>query len=138
VQASAADYALTYVTTLKLQLVTWTVVGLTAAKFKQLILLIAWLLVVQCHVHFDLDAVGLLLSVSCVIWLYNSSQLPTAASGQTEHKTSLPTVSSLSLPSNGCLRQSSCHNIMRKLSDLVMLYNLVHSLFVNMKCNEHN
>jgi hypothetical protein len=33
-QACAAGYALTYVTTLKLQLDTWTVVGLAAAKFK--------------------------------------------------------------------------------------------------------
>jgi hypothetical protein len=30
--ACAAGYALTYVTTLKLQLVSWKVVGLTAAK----------------------------------------------------------------------------------------------------------
>jgi hypothetical protein len=35
-QACAADYALTYVTTLKLQLVSLTVVGLTAPKFKPL------------------------------------------------------------------------------------------------------
>jgi hypothetical protein len=33
----AAGYALTYATALKLQLVSWTVVGLTAAKFKPLI-----------------------------------------------------------------------------------------------------
>jgi hypothetical protein len=39
-QASAAGYALTYVTSLKLQLVGWTVVGLTvAAKFKLLYIL---------------------------------------------------------------------------------------------------
>jgi hypothetical protein len=31
-KAYAAGYALTYVTTLKLQLVSWTVVGLTAAQ----------------------------------------------------------------------------------------------------------
>jgi hypothetical protein len=37
-QVCAAGYALTYLTTLKLQLVSWTVVGLTAAKFKPLIL----------------------------------------------------------------------------------------------------
>jgi hypothetical protein len=37
-QVSAAGYALTYVTTLKLQLVSWTVVGLTAAKFEPLVL----------------------------------------------------------------------------------------------------
>jgi hypothetical protein len=36
-QACAAGCALTYVTTLKLQLVNWMVVGLTAAKFKPLI-----------------------------------------------------------------------------------------------------
>jgi cytochrome b len=36
-QARAAGYALTYVTTMKLQLVSWTVVGLTAAKFKHFI-----------------------------------------------------------------------------------------------------
>jgi hypothetical protein len=49
-QARAAGYALTYVTTLKLQLVSWTVVGLTA-----------WLLLVQYHVHLDLHGLGLLL-----------------------------------------------------------------------------
>jgi hypothetical protein len=38
-QACAAGYALTYVTTLKLQVVSQTVVGVTAAKFKPLILL---------------------------------------------------------------------------------------------------
>jgi hypothetical protein len=37
-QVCAAGYALTYATILKLQLVNWTVVGLTAAKFKPLIL----------------------------------------------------------------------------------------------------
>jgi hypothetical protein len=37
-QTCAAGYALTYVTTLKLQFVTWTVVDLTADKFKPLIL----------------------------------------------------------------------------------------------------
>jgi hypothetical protein len=36
-QACAAGYALTYVSTLKLQLVSGTVLGLTAAKFKPLI-----------------------------------------------------------------------------------------------------
>jgi hypothetical protein len=36
--ACEAGYVLTYVTTLKLQLVSRTVVGLTAAKFKPLIL----------------------------------------------------------------------------------------------------
>jgi hypothetical protein len=36
-QSSAAGYALTYVTSLKLQLVRQTVVGLTAAKFKPVI-----------------------------------------------------------------------------------------------------
>jgi hypothetical protein len=33
-QASAADYELNYFNTAKRQLVTWTVVGLTTAKFK--------------------------------------------------------------------------------------------------------
>jgi hypothetical protein len=33
-QACAAGYAVTYVTTLKLRSVSWTIVGLTAAKFK--------------------------------------------------------------------------------------------------------
>jgi hypothetical protein len=37
-QACAAGYVLTYVITLKLQLVSWTVVGLTVAKFKPLLL----------------------------------------------------------------------------------------------------
>jgi uncharacterized membrane protein YvlD (DUF360 family) len=37
-KACATGYALTYVTTLKLQLVSRTVIGLTAAKFKPLIL----------------------------------------------------------------------------------------------------
>jgi hypothetical protein len=37
-QACAAGYALTYATTLKLHLVSGTVVGLTAAKFLPLIL----------------------------------------------------------------------------------------------------
>jgi hypothetical protein len=37
-QAYAAGYALTYLTILKRQFVSWTVVGLTAAKFKPLIL----------------------------------------------------------------------------------------------------
>jgi hypothetical protein len=37
-QVCAAGYALTYVTNLKLQLASWTAVGLTAAKFKPLIL----------------------------------------------------------------------------------------------------
>jgi hypothetical protein len=36
-KACASGYALSYVTTLKLQLVSWTLVGLTAAKFKPLI-----------------------------------------------------------------------------------------------------
>jgi hypothetical protein len=36
--ASAADHALTYFTTLTRQLITWTVVGLTTAKFKALML----------------------------------------------------------------------------------------------------
>jgi hypothetical protein len=35
-QVSVADYALTYFTTPKRQLVTWTVIGLTTAKFKPL------------------------------------------------------------------------------------------------------
>jgi hypothetical protein len=39
-QACAAGYALTYVSTLKLQLVSWTVVGTTAANFKPLILVL--------------------------------------------------------------------------------------------------
>jgi hypothetical protein len=42
VQASAVGYTLTYFTTPKPQLVTWTVVGLTIAKFKPLML--HWLL----------------------------------------------------------------------------------------------
>jgi hypothetical protein len=33
-QACAAGYALTYSATMKLQLVTWTFIGLAAAKFK--------------------------------------------------------------------------------------------------------
>jgi hypothetical protein len=33
-QAWATGYALTYVTTLEMQIVRWTVVSLTAAKFK--------------------------------------------------------------------------------------------------------
>jgi hypothetical protein len=37
-KAFAAGYALTYVTTLTLQLVSWTAIGLTADKFKALIL----------------------------------------------------------------------------------------------------
>jgi hypothetical protein len=37
-QASAVRYALTYATTLKLQLVIWNFVGLTDPKFKLLIL----------------------------------------------------------------------------------------------------
>jgi hypothetical protein len=37
-QDSAADYASTYLTTLKLHLVTWTVVGLTTTKLKSHIL----------------------------------------------------------------------------------------------------
>jgi hypothetical protein len=37
-QPSATDYALTYFTTLKWQLVTLTVVRLTTSKFKHLIL----------------------------------------------------------------------------------------------------
>jgi hypothetical protein len=37
-QACAAGYALTYLTTQKLQLVNWMVIGLTTAKFKSLIL----------------------------------------------------------------------------------------------------
>jgi hypothetical protein len=37
-QACAVGYALTYATTLKLQLASCTVVGLTAAKFKPLII----------------------------------------------------------------------------------------------------
>jgi hypothetical protein len=37
-QASVADYSLTYFTAPKLQLVAWTIVGLTTAKFKALIL----------------------------------------------------------------------------------------------------
>jgi hypothetical protein len=36
-QASVAGNALNYLIALKLQLVSWTVVGLTAAKFKPLI-----------------------------------------------------------------------------------------------------
>jgi hypothetical protein len=37
-QACAAGYALTYVTTLQLLLVSWTVAGLTADKFRPLTL----------------------------------------------------------------------------------------------------
>jgi hypothetical protein len=37
-QACAAGYDLTYLTIPKLQLVSWSVVGLTAAKFKPLVL----------------------------------------------------------------------------------------------------
>jgi hypothetical protein len=37
-KAYAAGYALTYASTLKLKLVSWAVIGLTAAKFKPLIL----------------------------------------------------------------------------------------------------
>jgi hypothetical protein len=53
-QACAAGYALTYLTTPKLQLVSWSAVGLTAAKFKPLIL----------TVH------GLSLSNTTYIWIY--------------------------------------------------------------------
>jgi hypothetical protein len=37
-QAFAAGYASTYLTNLKLQFVSWTVIGLTTAKIKPLIL----------------------------------------------------------------------------------------------------
>jgi hypothetical protein len=37
-QFCAVDYALTYITTTKLQLVNWTVADLTAAKFNPVIL----------------------------------------------------------------------------------------------------
>jgi hypothetical protein len=53
-KACAAGYALTYVTTLKLQWVSWTDVGLTATKFKPLI--------------FRLP--GLFLSNTTYIWIY--------------------------------------------------------------------
>jgi hypothetical protein len=51
---------------MKLQLVSWKVVGLTAAKFKPLILY-AWLLLVQYHIYLDLHGLGLNLPVFCVI-----------------------------------------------------------------------
>jgi hypothetical protein len=58
-QACGAGYALTYVTSLKLQLVTWTIVGLTATKFKPLVLPSAWFLIAQYHVHLDMHACAL-------------------------------------------------------------------------------
>jgi hypothetical protein len=54
VEASAADSFITS----KRQVVTGTVVGLATAKFQPLIRPMqsyAWLLLVQLHVHFDLD-----------------------------------------------------------------------------------
>jgi hypothetical protein len=53
-QACAAGYALTYFMIVKLQVVSWTIVGLTAAKFKPLIL----------PMH------GFYLSNTMYIWIY--------------------------------------------------------------------
>jgi hypothetical protein len=58
-QACAAGYALTYASTLKLQLVRWTAVGLTAAKFKPGFSV--------SNVPLDLCGLCLLLPVSCII-----------------------------------------------------------------------
>jgi hypothetical protein len=57
-KAYTESYSLTYVTTLKLQLVSWALVGLTAAKFNPLLLL------AQFQLHLDLHDLGLLLPVS--------------------------------------------------------------------------
>jgi hypothetical protein len=73
-QACAAGYASTYATTLKLQLVSWTVVGLTTAKFKPLCTSYAWLLLVQYHVYLDLHGLGLFVPVFCFIWLCSQTR----------------------------------------------------------------
>jgi hypothetical protein len=53
-QACVADYALIHVTTMKVQLVSWTIVGLTAAKFDPL----------RLHFH------GFSLPNTMYIWIY--------------------------------------------------------------------
>jgi hypothetical protein len=50
-----------HATTLKLQIVSWTVAGLTAAKFKPLILRMPWLPLLQYQVHLDLHGLGFIL-----------------------------------------------------------------------------
>jgi hypothetical protein len=59
-QACAAGYALTYLITPKLQFVSGSVVGLTAAWH-------AWFLLVRYHVHLDLHGLELLFPVSYII-----------------------------------------------------------------------
>jgi hypothetical protein len=65
-QACAAGCAVTFVTTLKLQLASSTVVGLTATKFKPLTLM-CLASPSKYHVYLDLNGLGLLLPVSCII-----------------------------------------------------------------------
>jgi hypothetical protein len=68
-KACAVGYAATYATTQKLRLVNWTVVSLIAAKLSLLYTYTsyAWLLLVLYHVHLDLQGLGLILPVSCII-----------------------------------------------------------------------
>jgi hypothetical protein len=58
-ETCTSGYALTYITTLKLQLVSRKVVSLTAAKFKPLRISYAWLFLVQYHVRVHLNFHGL-------------------------------------------------------------------------------
>jgi hypothetical protein len=63
-QCRLMQQIMSYLTTLKLQLVSWSVVGLTATKFKPLVLP-TWL--VQYHVHLNFCGLEYLLPVSCII-----------------------------------------------------------------------
>jgi hypothetical protein len=61
--ARAAGYALTCLITLILKLVSCSIIGLTVAKFKPLVLPIHGFSL--SHVHLDLHGLGLFLPVSC-------------------------------------------------------------------------
>jgi hypothetical protein len=63
----AAGYALTYAATLKLQLVSWTVVGLNDAKFNPLIFTMPGFSLSSTTYNLDLHGLGLLLPVACII-----------------------------------------------------------------------